>query len=151
MKFAVLYQRRGKLIVGAQGRTTAGVLIAVEEPVSMHASIDESALGKTVRDVLNRSKSPVPHPNPGDWPAITDQFLHSTGVKTWGSFVRGAVLTTVESDGPKIVFQPHENRGARDSFQPMGLPSISVDAGATDQELGAAARRALDVAESSER
>lgn len=124
-------------------------MIAVDEPVSIDAAIDVSALGKTVRDALRRSRSPVPHPNPGDWPAITDQFLRATGVKTWATFVRGAVLTTVESDASEIVFQPHENCGPRKAFQPMGLPSFRVDATAPDAEIGGAARRALDVASSS--
>lgn len=150
MKFAVLYKRRGKLIIGAQGRTTAGVLIGVEPPLSIDETVDPSSLGRTLRDALNRSRSPVPHPQPEEWPAITDVFLRSAGVKSWSTFVRGSLLTTVESDGSAIVFQPHENRGARDAFQPMGLPSIRLDAGASDEELGIAAARALEIAASAE-
>jgi hypothetical protein len=146
MKFAVLYKRRGHFIVGPQGRTTAGVLIGVAPPVSMDATIDARELGKAVRDALGRSRSPVPHPQPDEWPAVTEEFLRATGVKTWGTFVRGSVLTTVEADGAKVVFQPHENRGARDAFQPMGLSSITIDSSATDEELGTAAMRALEAA-----
>lgn len=150
MNFAVLYKRRGKLIIGAQGRTTAGVLIGVEPPLSIDETLDASSVGRTLREALNRSRSPVPHPKPAEWPAITDVFLRGAGVKSWGTFVRGSLLTTVESDGSVIVFQPHANRGARDAFQPMGLPSIRVDAGASDEELGVAAARALEIAASAE-
>jgi len=150
MKFAVIYKRRGKFIIGPQGRTTAGVLIAVERPASLGTTVDIPMIGKTLRDALSRSRSPVPHPGPDEWPAIMEEFLHATDVKTWGSFVRGSVLATVETDGSKVVFQPHENRGARDAFQPMGLPSIVIDSNVTDEELGGAAIRALDMAANAE-
>jgi hypothetical protein len=151
MKFSIIYKRRGKLIIGAQGRTTAGVLIGVEPPLAIDETIDASSVGRTLRDALNRSRSPVPHPKPEEWPAITDVFLRSAGVKSWSTFVRGSLLATVESDGSMIIFQPHENRGARDAFQPMGLPSIRLDAEASDAELGEAAARALEIAASAER
>jgi hypothetical protein len=150
MRFAVLYKRRGKLIIGAQGRTTAGVLIGFEPPLSIDDTVDASSLGRALRDVLKRSRSPVPHPRPEEWPAITNAFLRIAGVKSWSTFVRGSLLTTVEWDGSAIVFQPHENRGARDAFQPMGLPAIRLDAGASDEDVGVAAARALEIAASAE-
>lgn len=118
MKFAVIYKRRGTLVIGAQGRTTAGVLIGIERPVLLDATVGAAEIGKMLRETLGRSRSPIPHPQPEEWPAIMQEFLRATGVKTWGSFVRGSVLTTVEADGMKIVFQPYANRGARDAFQP---------------------------------
>jgi hypothetical protein len=150
MRFAVLYKRRGKLIIGAQGRTTAGVLIGVGPLLSIDETVDASSLGQILRDALERSRSPVPHPQPEAWPAITETFLREAGVKSWGTFVRGALLTTIESDGSAIVFHPHENRGARDAFQPMAQPSIRLDAGASDEDLGVAATRALETAASAE-
>lgn len=144
MKFAVLYQRRGKWIVGAQGRTTAGVLIGIGAPLVMDATADASALGRIIRETLSRSRSPVPHPSPAEWPEVTNRFLRATGVKSWASFVRGAILTTIESDDSRIVLQPYENRGAREAFQPGALSGVSVDAKATDEEVGAAALAALE-------
>jgi hypothetical protein len=150
MKFAVLYERRGKLIIGAQGRTTAGVLIGLQQPESTDADVDALTLGRMLRGALSRSTSPIPHPQPTQWPAIMQTFLDGARMKTWGSFVRGADLTTVESDGTTISFQPHENLGAREGFQPRGLPAVVVSATVTDEELGKAAQKALAIAQSRE-
>lgn len=90
MKFAVLYRRRQKFFIGAQGRTTAGVLIGLEQPVAIDAVVDASELGAMLRESLARSKSPLPHPQLTEWPTITATFLRGTGVKTWGAFVRGS-------------------------------------------------------------
>lgn len=151
MKFAVLYQRRGKLIIGAQGRTTAGVLIGIDEPVVIGADVDAATLGGVLCKALERSRSPLPHPQMTEWPSITSVFLRAVGVKTCSNFVRDALLTTIESDGVTIRFQPHENRGARDAFQPMGLPVVSVAYGVPDSEIGVAAAKALQIAAAGER
>lgn len=150
MKFAVLYKRRGQLLFGAQNRTTAGVLIGADELIVIDAAVDAFALGAGLCQALNKSRSPVPHPPPTEWPMITASFLRGAGVKSWGTFVRDALLATVESDGSTIRFQPHENRGARDAFQPMGLRMVTICATASDEEVGLAAIRALDIAASRE-
>lgn len=78
------------------------------------------------------------------------QVLLGCGVKTWGAFVPGAVLATVEADETKILFQSHENRGAREAFQPMGVEPITVEVTAPNERVGAAAMQALKAAALSE-
>jgi hypothetical protein len=149
MKYAVVYRRRGKLIVGAQGRTHAGVLIGIGAVVVID-TFEPDKIGSTLREVLKQSESPLRHPQPSEWTAITNRFLSGSGVKTWGSFMRGARLLTVMSNGESIQFQPHENRGARDAFQPMGLPPLTIAAAESDEALGEAVLKALDIAASRE-
>jgi hypothetical protein len=98
-KFAVVYRRRGKLIFGAQGRTTAGVLVGSEKPSVVDAGIDPATIGAMLRSTLGKSRSPLPHPQPSEWSRITESFLQAVDSKTWGTFVRGTLLTTVEADG----------------------------------------------------
>lgn len=146
MKNAVIYRRGEKLIIGAQGKTTAGVLIGVGTPIVLDADIGSAEIGASLREALGRSRSQLRHPTPAEWPAITESFLRAVGAKSWGAFVRGAMLSTVEEDQAAILFQPYENCGPRDAFQPMGLPSITIPADASDQEIGDAAVRALEIA-----
>jgi hypothetical protein len=54
-QFAVVYRRRGKLIFGTQGRTTAGVLVGSEPPSVVDAHIDAAAIGSILRATLEKS------------------------------------------------------------------------------------------------
>lgn len=148
MKSAAIYERRGKLILYPYSQTSAGVWIGADPVVVFDIDVSTARLGALVRDVLSRSKGPVRHPGPTEWAALDKPLLNAAGVRSWGAFVRGALLSNVRSDGRTVEFFPHENRGPRDGFQPMGLASIVVEAVVSDEELGAAALTALDSARS---
>jgi hypothetical protein len=67
-------------------------------------------------------------------------------VKSWGVFVKDALLANVEADDAAIRLLPQENRGGRDGFQPGGIAAIEVAATASDEELGSAVLHALELA-----
>jgi hypothetical protein len=55
-------------------------------------------------------------------------------------------MVTVEATDDATRLLPQENLGARDGFQPRGLPAIEVAAMATDDELGSDLLKALELA-----
>ena len=151
MKYGAVYERRGKIIFHADGKTTAGVFISIEPFVVLDtAAAGAAVLGSTLRQVLQHSREGLRHPAPNEWDAISLPLYAAVGVRSWGAFVRGAELTNVEADEQTIRLLPHKNLGARDGFQPRGLDTIEVSARATDEEVGSAVMRALEVARASE-
>jgi hypothetical protein len=147
MKYGAVYERRGKLIIHPDGKTTAGVLIGIEPFLVIDkAATSASQIGASLRKVLTQSRANLRHPNPNEWDSVAAPLYAAAGVKSWGVFVRGALLTNVEADGTTIRLLPHENRGARDGFQPRELPPIEVPENAPDEEIGAAILNALELA-----
>jgi hypothetical protein len=150
MKYGAVYQRRGKFILHADSKTTAGVLIGVEPMVVLDETVDAATLGRTLRQVLNHSQTGVRHPNMDEWDAVAAPLYSAAGVKSWGTFVRGSLLTSVEVNANTMRLLPQENRGARDGFQPMGLRVLEVATSISDAELGEAVLQALSIARSRE-
>jgi hypothetical protein len=150
MKHGAVYERRGKLIVHADSKTVAGVLIGVPPYVVLEATADAAEIGRTLRSVLEHSKMDLRHPEPHEWDAVARPLYDAVGAKSWGTFARGAQLVSVVADNEMIRLHPQENRGARDGFQPMGLPVIEVSATVSDDQLGLAIREALGTASARE-
>lgn len=151
MKYGAVYERRGKIVCHADGKTTAGVFVGIGPFVVLDRDTASAAvLGSTLRQVLQHSREGLRHPAPSEWDAIALPLYAAVGVKSWGAFVRGAELTNVEADEHTIRLLPHMNLGARDGFQPKGLDTIEVVARASDEELGSAVLRALEIARASE-
>ena len=147
MKHAAVYRRRDNVLVHPDGRTTAGVFIGIEPFIVLSASSDAATIGMALRRALASFRDGLRHPQSHEWDAVSSPLYAAAGVKNWGAFVRGTVLVNVEADDDVIRVLPQENRGARDGFQPKGLPSIEVPATATDDEIGSAVLRALDLAQ----
>jgi hypothetical protein len=150
MRYGAIYERRGKMILHADGKTTAGVFIGIEPFMVLNKAANAAEIGGTLRRVLQHSRENLRHPEPGEWDAIALPLYVAAGVKSWGAFVRGAELTNVEADEKKIRLLPHQNLGARDGFQPKRLGALEVSASATDEELGFAVIKALEIARGSQ-
>jgi hypothetical protein len=151
MRYGAVYERRGKLIIHADGKTTAGVLIGVEPFLVLDkATVRPVDIGASLRAALTKSRGNLRHPEPNEWDAVAAPLYAAAGVKSWGVFVKGALLANVEADDAAIRLLPQENRGGRDGFQPRGLPVIEVAANASDEELGAAVLNALELARARE-
>lgn len=148
MKYGAVYERRGTLILHADAKTVAGVLIGVPPYAVLEAAADPAQIGRTLRSVLERSKNGVRHPDPHEWDAVARPLLDSVGATSWGTFARGAHLVNVEADDETLRLQPQENRGPRDGFQPLSVAAIEVPVAASDERLGLAIREALDLARS---
>ncbi len=148
MRHAAVYRRRDKFIVHPDGKTTAGVYIAIEPFIVLPASADAAAIGSALRRALAAFKDGLRHPLPHEWDALAMPLYAAAGVKSWGVFARGADLTHVEGYDDVIRLLPQENRGARNGFQPMGLPVLEVPPTISDHELGSAVLNALDLARS---
>lgn len=149
MRYAAVYDRRGKLILHADGKTTAGVLIAIE-PFVVLEGIEPAAIAVALRMVLEKSKVGLRHPEANEWDAVAAPLYAAAGVRTWGAFVRAAELVSVEANDAAIRLLPQENRGPRDGFQPRGLPAVEVASNASDEELGSAVLKALELARARE-
>ena len=149
MRLATVYQRRDKFIVCPNGKTTAGVWIGIEPIVVLHTS-EHEPLGCAVRRALHASRSNLRHPELEEWDSIAAPLYALVDVKTWGAFARGAELVSVEADHATIRLLPQENRGARDGFQPIGLPTFEVAEAVSDEELGLAVMEAMAVARARE-
>jgi hypothetical protein len=149
MRYAAVYDRRGKLIVHPDGKTTAGVLIAIE-PFVVLENTQPAAIGAALRMALEKSKVGLRHPQLDEWDAVAAPLYAAAGVKTWGVFVKGTELVNVEADDAVIRLLPQENCGARDGFQPRGLPAVELASDTSDQEIGSAVLKALTMARARE-
>ena len=147
MRYGAVYERREKLIIHADGKTTAGVLIGIEPFLVLDKAAARAAdIGASLRSVLAKSRDNLRHPGPAEWDAVAAPLYAAAGVKSWGVFVKDALLANIEADDAAIRLLPQENRGGRDGFQPRGLPAIEVAATASDEELGSAVLNALELA-----
>lgn len=149
MRYAAVYDRRGKLIVHPDGKTTAGVLIAIK-PFVVLENADPAAIGAALRMALESSKVGIRHPELDEWDAVAAPLYAAAGVKTWGVFAKGTELVSVEANDAVIRLLPQENRGPREGFQPRGLPAVEVPSDTSDEQIGSAVLKALELARARE-
>jgi hypothetical protein len=63
MKYGAVYERRGKLIVHPDGKTSAGVLIGIEPYIVLEKDATSAAeIGASLRSVLAKSRDNLRHP-----------------------------------------------------------------------------------------
>lgn len=144
MKSAAVYRRGGKIIIHPSSTTVTGIGVATPPFLVFSSEADDKSLGAAVRSSLVMSLSNLPHP--ADWSSISKPLLEAADVKTWSTFVRGTSSCDVVDDGGGITLTPLMNRGARHGFQSAGAQERSISSEISDEELGDAVRKALEIA-----
>ena len=146
---AVVDARAGRLLVASWSITEYRAAVQDDWIEVADEPVTNAVLGGLVRSGLANSKTRIPHPDFRSGPAPARRKLWKlAGVRSEGAFERGTreVHVTWDDSGPDIVITPYRNGRGRDNFTGMLDQVITVSAGADDVMLGAAVRRALDVA-----
>lgn len=147
MKVANVFRRGGRFFVGPLARTTAGVLIGTGGLEALNGDVADQVLGEAVKRAIGASRDGIPHPAPGDWPGINKGFLADVGAKSMSAFMKGACCVGVAKDARTITFEPTRNDGARGGFVDVKERRFEIPAESTAEEVGRAARKALQLAE----
>ncbi|WP_428267755.1 hypothetical protein [Haliangium sp.] len=144
MKTAQIYLRKGKLLVGTLSRTEFGVWV-VDGPYSTMAMPCESeVVGTSVIAAIERSRN-VPHPrDPTEKMAL---ILSAAGVKSWGTFVKGAKEVLVDLDGAQYIITPTSNQGARGGFTPLIEKKVRISSAVSPAQLGEAVFQGIELGE----
>lgn len=138
-RFCSVYQRRGKIYVQAQSRTTTGLLLVDGDVHVVDEDIPEGVLGETIVRSLGESRQ-IPHPKTTK--GLLDPLLKAMGVRSWRSLIQGCWKADVAA-GEVIEVESSRNLGAREGFAPI-LPARQLPASVSAAELGRAVRDALD-------
>ncbi|MES2206722.1 MAG: hypothetical protein V4525_08000 [Pseudomonadota bacterium] len=134
MKTASAYSRKGKILIQAFAKTTAGVWIAYG-PVFTIEQTEINDLGIKVLKALNSSSEDIPHPKHTELQAIQKPMLEAAGVKSWSTFSKGAKAVGLTWKDDLITLEPCANY-ANQGGTP--LPEKSISCKPTAEKLGAA-------------
>lgn len=134
MQSAKAYLRNGNWLFHSDCKSTAGVWIAS----SPFLCSDDCplTLGSCVTQTLNSSTEGVPHPT--QWNNLFRPILELAGEKSWNTFVKGAVLIGIESEGNKITLTPHRTLGPKEGFDPIQEKAVTLSVASSVEELGTA-------------
>jgi hypothetical protein len=143
LRYAALIERGSSLIVYPEVRSVSGVLSVAEPVKRVEVSVSSGELGAAIREALGNSRAGAPHPHPEESLSRLRPVLVAAKAKSWSALVRGAKSLEILEEAGKIVLTPTENRGARRGFWHLPDLDVAVSKEASDEDLGAAAVRAL--------
>lgn len=141
---AVIYQRQGTIIIGPENRTTDGLWLDRGPYQICDDSTDESVLGAMAKSTLRQSQLNVPHPT--SWTGATKALEAAAGVKSYRTFISGAVYVSLHQSNQGIQLVPSTNGGATGDnrgFHPKTDQSIMLDSSISDSSLGKKIRSLL--------
>lgn len=145
--FAVVDARKGRLYVVSEarmryGRFANGWVVAVDEGIA------DVALGDLVRQALAASKFVSTMPNLREPDSPTNALLAAAGVKSYNGYAKSAREVTVSLDDSVSGFliTPTRNGGPREGWVMLEDHAIHLEAGASDEQIGAAIREAMRLA-----
>lgn len=141
-RLAVIYLRKGALLVAASHKTEAGFWVEDTETTVVEAG-DEIGTQKAVVEALARSMQGVPTPERNA--DLVGSLLSAAGVASWSTFSKLAKCVDVHLQEGKFEITPYRNKGGSDGFVPMTDKAIELPEGSPD--IGKAVLAALGVAE----
>lgn len=146
MKRVAVYRRRGSYLMAADCHTKDGFWLTVAPYRKLPGDVNAGELGSAVREMLPFSRSGIPTPS---WKDDSDmqELLDAAGVKSYSTFMKGALLVKVRVEDEWATMIPMLNRGGREGFEhlnPSSGPHARVD---DPEELG---RKLLDAFELAE-
>lgn len=147
---AGVYLHPDEFILHAQHRAVSGVLLSAPPVVRLPPQASDAALGAALREVLRAFEEGVPHPARDKWKEGAAAFLKQTGYRSWRALEGPARSCWIDEEQGGLNFTPLRNGGSsgdRKGFQPFGAAPVMTSAAATDEEVGAALKSALAVAE----
>lgn len=138
-KLASVYERNGSYFLLADHQTKAGfwicdgAVIVLKEP-------DAQAIASAVTQCLDRSRSGLPTPLPGE--SVDAGLLKAAKVRSRKAFHNGARLVTVALSDDTLVIEPSRNLGSSEGFEPMVHETIRL--AYQSEGLGLAVLEALE-------
>lgn len=99
-------------------------------------------LGETIVETLRHSLVTRDPSGPSDWAEVVRPLLAAAEVKSWKQFMKGNVAVGIFLD-ENYRFVPTRNREPDAGFGDLDDRAISLRAGASMAEIGAAAREAF--------
>lgn len=104
MKYCGVYLRGKAIYVIASFKNEFGVIISSEPIVKHDRAAPPGVLGAAVLDALRLFRENVPMP---DTPrAGVKALLAASGIKSWGSFLRGVSYLSISYEGSEMRFTP---------------------------------------------
>ncbi|RKT55354.1 hypothetical protein [Saccharothrix australiensis] len=105
-----VYRRGKSIFVVTMSKTVDGLWITDEPCSRLPADVAPAELGAVVAKSLGESRQGVPHPSFKD-----DSHLRPlpavSGLKSWSTFVKGAELAVVRTEGDTVLVERHANQG----------------------------------------
>lgn len=147
MRAASITRRGGRIIIHPWSRADSGVGLGTPPFIVLHADVDPSKIGKAVRDALAAVQVGLPHPKQDEWSEFDKPLYVAAGVKSWSSFVKGAVSSEIIEHETELEFAPWKNLGSRKGFQDAGIESVTIPADSDEATIGRAALKALELSE----
>jgi hypothetical protein len=86
----------------------------------------DAELGDAAVAALDASQGGVPTPSPGDMRGL-GPLLRAAGVKSRGTFAKGAALVGLRDEDGRMSLTPYQNREPRDGFRPDDAHAILID------------------------
>lgn len=143
MRSAALIRRAKVFLLHPYARAVSGLHIVTTPVEILQITVSQAELGAAVRRALQNYVTGVPHPDPEL--SLEGPVLEAAKVSSWSALLRGAKEVEILSDDGQIVFRPTQNRGARNGFWHLPELDVAVAEQVSDEDLGAAALRALEL------
>ena len=144
-KSAQIYQYRGFLILRTISRQASGMWKQDGPFQKLLLSCPDHELGNALLERLSLSRSGLQTPGIENGLKVNSELYTATGVKSWITFQRNALLISVDLEaGPSIfTFEPNEKVHNGRGYVPISESCETLPGSSTPEEIGAAVRRAL--------
>ncbi len=142
---ASLYQRKTTVIAYPEHLTVAGFYIS-GEPYLAVSDLQPKCIGRAVLRALANSRTAVADPAQDEWSSLAQKRWVAAGADSESSFMRGALLLSLERHDELIYVIPHRNGGASGKergFHALEEYAVTVPACGDEASIGAACIEAL--------
>lgn len=150
MQCAEVDVRKGDVLVSTFSQTSTGAWIGTGETEKLSITSPPSLLGAAIHQALAASQTGVRHPRQDEWKGLEERLLKAAGVRRYSEFVKGARSVSAELDVHGLRLVPMKNMGAKGGFVHLTDKTLTLQAEATDEEVGQAILRALELCETVE-
>src|SRR6476620_11849530 len=124
MKAATAYERRGKIYIHSDSKTTTGLWL-LSEPVLSHPVEERGTIAESIRIALNASHEGLPHPK--IWTNLTAPLLEAAGVSSFNTFAKSTKCVSISSENGMITLTPTRNGGTKTGFAHLNEQAIQLD------------------------
>lgn len=138
---AMLYARGGRAFIVPESLTVDGFWVA-SSPCLVESLDAPDAVADCALRALEASRSGVPTPPPTE--RLEAELLERAGVKSFGTFMKGALAVRLTAGERGIILTPMRNAGARSGFEFKERAELDVE---DMSELVSGIAAALEAAE----
>jgi hypothetical protein len=145
-RFASIYRRPADYFVHANARTEAGFWLASAPGTLVAIDSPARTLGEAVLNALEAGVFDVATPSREQYRSIHAPLLAVARIRSWNALQRAASLCSVWHRGAEISVEPTRNGGLRGDdrgYHPLPEHAVTVAAGCSAADLGAAVRAAF--------